>query len=393
MANTIKPKRSYTASATPTLAAGELAIQAADKKVLIGNSTGTGNILIASLNGSDITGTVSSATSATTATNIAGGGAGQLPYQSGSGTTAMLAAGTSGQVLRSNGTAAPSWETQGLFSSGRLTLESGVPVSTTDQTAKTTIFFTPYNGDKISLYDGSSWATYTFTERSLLLTGLTANRNYDVFLYVSSGTLNLESLVWNSSSDSNTRTTGLVLTSGGVYTKSGDATKRYLGTFRTTGTTGQTEDSASKRFVWNYGNRLDRMLLKQYVSSTWTNNASNTYRYLGNNSANSVSFVNGIQEDNVFLVAASVSSGSGIQRQLAIGFNSEWSGTSVGNSTSQYSATAVQAEASNESYNAFANRIPGLGYQVAYAIELQNSTTVVTYYGGVESGISGNWRC
>lgn len=393
MANTIKPKRSYTASATPTLAAGELAIQAADKKVLIGNSTGTGNILIASLNGSDITGTVSSATSATTATNLAGGGAGQLHYQSANNTTSMLAAGTSGQVLRSNGTAAPSWETQGLFSSGRLTLESGVPVSTTDQTAKTTIFFTPYNGDKISLYDGSSWATYTFTERSLLLSGLTANRNYDVFLYVSSGTLNLESLVWNSSSDSNTRTTGLVLTSGGVYTKSGDATRRYIGTFRTTGTTGQTEDSASKRFVWNYSNRLDRMLLKQYVSSTWTNNVSNTYRYLGNNSANSVSFVNGIQEDNVFLVAASVSSGSGIQRQLAIGFNSEWSGTSVGNSTSQYSATAVQAETNNESYTAFANRIAGLGYHVAYAIELQNSTTVVTYYGGVESGISGNWRC
>ena len=46
---------------------------------------------------------------ASTATNLAGGGAGQLPYQSGSGTTAMLAAGTSGQVLQSNGTSAPSW--------------------------------------------------------------------------------------------------------------------------------------------------------------------------------------------------------------------------------------------------------------------------------------------
>ena len=118
MANTIKPKRSYTASATPTLAAGELAIQAADKKVFIGNSGGTGNILVASLNGADIIGTVASATSATTATsatsattatNLAGGGAGQLPYQSASGTTAMLAAGTAGNLLQSNGTSAPSW--------------------------------------------------------------------------------------------------------------------------------------------------------------------------------------------------------------------------------------------------------------------------------------------
>lgn len=327
-------------------------------------------------------------------TNLLGGGAGQIPYNTGSGATSFLAAGTSGQVLRSNGTAAPSWEVQGLFSGGRLTLTSGTPVTTSDVTAATTIYYTPYNGDKISLSDGTNWATYAFTERSLLLSGLTANRNYDVFLYNNAGTLTLEALVWNSSSDSNTRTTGIVLTSGGVYTKSGDATRRYLGTFRTTGTTGQTEDSNSKRFLWNYNNRVNRMLLKQYVASSWTwSGTANVYRYLGNNSANSVAFVNGFQEDNIFVMAAAGSAGSGIQRQLAIGFDSEWSSTSAGNSTSQYEATAVQAEASNESYQAFANRIAGLGYHVAYALELQNSATTVSYFGGIEAGISGVWRC
>ena len=50
-----------------------------------------------------------SAGSATTATNIAGGSAGTIPYQSAAGTTAMLAAGTSGFYLKSNGAAAPSW--------------------------------------------------------------------------------------------------------------------------------------------------------------------------------------------------------------------------------------------------------------------------------------------
>lgn len=40
-----------------------------------------------------------SATTATTATNIASGAAGSVPYQSGAGTTAMLAAGTNGQIL------------------------------------------------------------------------------------------------------------------------------------------------------------------------------------------------------------------------------------------------------------------------------------------------------
>jgi len=46
-----------------------------------------------------------------TATNLAGGGAGYVPYQSGSGATAFLSAGTTGQVLTSNGSSAPTWTT------------------------------------------------------------------------------------------------------------------------------------------------------------------------------------------------------------------------------------------------------------------------------------------
>ena len=49
------------------------------------------------------------ATTATTASNLAGGSAGTIPYQSAAGTTVQLAAGSSGQFLRSNGAAAPSW--------------------------------------------------------------------------------------------------------------------------------------------------------------------------------------------------------------------------------------------------------------------------------------------
>jgi hypothetical protein len=52
---------------------------------------------------------VGSASTATTATNLAGGGAGYIPYQSAAGATAFLAVGTIGQVLTSNGTSAPTW--------------------------------------------------------------------------------------------------------------------------------------------------------------------------------------------------------------------------------------------------------------------------------------------
>jgi hypothetical protein len=45
------------------------------------------------------------------ASSLAGGIASQIPYQSAAGVTAFIANGTSGQVLTSNGTSVPSWQT------------------------------------------------------------------------------------------------------------------------------------------------------------------------------------------------------------------------------------------------------------------------------------------
>ena len=54
---------------------------------------------------------VGSASTATTSTNLAGGVAGAIPYQSGASTTSFTAAGTTGQVLTSAGTGTPTWTT------------------------------------------------------------------------------------------------------------------------------------------------------------------------------------------------------------------------------------------------------------------------------------------
>jgi hypothetical protein len=54
---------------------------------------------------------VGSASTATTATNLANGVAGAVPWQSAAGATGFTAAGTSGQVLQSNGTNVPTWVT------------------------------------------------------------------------------------------------------------------------------------------------------------------------------------------------------------------------------------------------------------------------------------------
>jgi hypothetical protein len=73
----------------------------------VGNG-GTGQTSLSSVTVGNAT-NATTATSATTATNLASGGAGQVPYNTGSGATSFLSAGTSGQFLKSNGTSAPSW--------------------------------------------------------------------------------------------------------------------------------------------------------------------------------------------------------------------------------------------------------------------------------------------
>ena len=167
---------------------------------------------------------------------------------------------------------------------GRLTTESGVGVSTSDRTAQSTIYYTPFAHNAIGLYDGTSWTLFTFTERSLALSGLTSGKNYDVFLYDNAGTLTLElSAAWTNDT---TRADALT-TQDGVLVKSGATTRRYLGTIRTTGTT-TTEDSAAKRFVWNWQNQVRRELYVIDATSSWTLGASSSWSQRGSKQVEAV---------------------------------------------------------------------------------------------------------
>lgn len=71
--------------------------------------SGAGTGLTGTASSLSIGGNAATATSATTATNLAGGAASQIPYQTGSGATTFLANGTAGQVLTSAGASAPAW--------------------------------------------------------------------------------------------------------------------------------------------------------------------------------------------------------------------------------------------------------------------------------------------
>lgn len=171
----------------------------------------------------------------------------------------------------------------------RLTLATGDPVTTSDQSAKTTVYLTPYLSNQIALYDGSIWTIKESAEVPLALGTLTSDKNYDVFAYLSSGTLTLEAVAWTNDT---TRATALVRQDG-TWVKSGTTTRRYVGTFRTTSTT-TTEDSAAKRFVFNADNQVLRELSYTFNTGSSHTYSTSAWRAWNNDAANRAQFVAGL---------------------------------------------------------------------------------------------------
>lgn len=67
---------------------------------------------------------------------------------------------------------------------GYLTPTTGVPIILSDVTAATSIFYTPYVGNTVPIYNGSSFIPTVFTELTLTLNAAHAASNiYDVFVF------------------------------------------------------------------------------------------------------------------------------------------------------------------------------------------------------------------
>lgn len=239
-----------------------------------------------------------------------------------------LASGTVPTARQGTGTASvetflrgdQTWATPfGQVCQGRLTLTTATPVTTADVTAAVNVFFTPYGGNRIAVYNGTNWKLFTFTELTLAVGTLTSGLPYDVFVFDNSGTLTLESLAWTSTS---ARATALVLQDG-VLVKSGVTTRRYLGTFYTSSTT-TTEDSAAKRYLFNYYNRMPRLLEKTIAGSTTWNYTTATIRQANNGTGTlQVDVMVGFAEAFVDLTLQTVVlNASAVSVQIGIGVDS-----------------------------------------------------------------------
>ena len=264
----------------------------------------------------------------------------------------------------------------------RLTLTTATPVTTTDVTGASTLYCTPYKGNKIGLYDGSKWNIRTSAEFSLALSGLTSGKPYDVFCYDNSGTPTLEFLVWTNDT---TRATALAYQDG-VLVKSGAATRRYLGTFYTTGTT-TTELSAQNCYLRNFYNRVPRDLRRIETTTSWTSTDVNFH--LANTSAtNKVHFVNCTADDYLLVGMLGVYANNTAQTGsavMSIGLDSE-SAESASTSRVLMSTTAVNSFLPlTATYSGY----PGVGKHYLSWLELAPGGGTSTFYGSSRFGLIG----
>lgn len=268
---------------------------------------------------------------------------------------------------------------------GRLTLTTGVPVTTSDVTAATTVYFTPYKGNIVSLYTGAAWVYHTLSELSISVPA-TTNTMYDVWCDYNGGTPQLVLDAWTNDT---TRATALT-TQDGVYVKTGATDHRYLGSFRTTGVSGQTEDSVARRLVWNYYNRKSRKLLKTDATDSWAYSTATT-RQSNGSTANQVDYVYGVAEDAVYLHSVNiVQSSAATAVRGGIGIN-----TTTANSADTKARVALAGASLTATVVNSHVYIPAVGYTFAAWLEEGSGSGTQTWFGdggaptAIQSGLTG----
>jgi hypothetical protein len=273
---------------------------------------------------------------------------------------------------------------------GRLTLTTALPVTTADVTAAVTLFYALYAGNRIALYTGSAWVLSTIAQLSIAVPA-TTSQMYDVFVDYNSGTPALSVTAWTNDT---TRATALT-TQDGVLVLTGSTGKRYVGSFRTTTVAGQTEDSATKRFVYNYYNRVRRPLSKTDTTANWSYSLA-TIRQARATATNQVEIVNGVAED-VIAINATVQTTNSTNRAnvlVTIGENSTTAGaTGVVGGTNR-----AGVDGSNSVYATLVAqlvKVPPVGYSYYAWLEASEAAGTEVWYGaalltgGAASGLSG----
>lgn len=247
----------------------------------------------------------------------------------------------------------------------RLTLESGVPVSTTNQSDKTTVYLTPYLGSRVCLWDGTAYQIVSTAQVSLSVTALSADTLYYLYAYLSGGSVVLEA------------STTSFATTNGIQHKSTDQTRRLVGLMRTHSNSGtRVHDHENYRNVCSWQNQVQKPLTF-YYSGAWFPSAAATWLHWNNSASAFCSFVScgrRLLEATAQLVARLTT-----DRWAEIAMSLGWSS---GAPDSENSSAFAQSGGQTGYLDYFPlhahyRRIPGFGYNTLHMLCYASNAGVV----------------
>lgn len=213
---------------------------------------------------------------------------------------------------------------------GRLTLASGAPIMNTTQAGKTTIYWTPYLGQIVPIFNGNDFIpsdiggelSQATTDNTKSPAAVAANSNYDLFIWDDSGTYRCtRGPAWSSSTARGTGagTTELELLKG-IYvnkvsiTNGPDAQRgTYVGTVRSNGSSqidyifggSAAGGIAGVIGVWNMFNRVDVEMSVHDTTASWSFSSATAGPLdpgaTGSGLNNRISYIIGLAEDSIDL--------------------------------------------------------------------------------------------
>lgn len=313
-----------------------------------------------------------------------GGGAGTVTSVTASGIlTASTNPITTSGTLDVNATITPQ---------GRLTLTSVTPVLTASVSGATTIFYTPYVGNLVPLYDGTRMIPTACAELSQATTDTTkspaavaANSNYDLFVWSDGGTLRCtRGPAWSSGTARGTGagSTELVRVNGlwlnAVSISNGPAAQRgtYVGTVRSNGSSqidfiyGAVASgwAAGSFGVWNAYNRVSVSSMSGDTTTSWTYGSTTWRAPNGNTNTARVSFINGLNEDDVKATYVAIGNQSGGNAYAGVGYDSTSAPTG---------GASVNGAGFNLAITGSLRKIAGLGWHFVSAIEAASAASAI----------------
>lgn len=294
---------------------------------------------------------------------------------------------------------------------GYLTLTSATPIIVSDVTAATAVYYTPFVGNLIPIWNGVRFMPTVFTEMTLSLSSShSASSIYDVFAFSDSGTLRLVTgPVWSTSTAGSgargtgagttqlTRADGFWVNAVSMTGRNGSTTYSvgagygtYLGSICMDGTNGQvtcsrTYGQSRKWSTWNAYNKQEIYLKAGDATASWTYNSATVRQ--SNAATTNVYVFCGLAEDIINLtftqraLATSAGSNGPSSCSIGIGWNST---TAVSGKAGYLRSTNVAASACDAGADMVASflQVPTIGLNAAYALEsAPNNSSSQTFYG------------